>query len=300
MAIEIKELSPNIGALISGIDLRNPLSAVDFAVIKKAYLDHQVIFFYDQDLSAVQFKELAKQFGVPYAHPIHHNLGGDLKEVTELNYNGSRSRTGTIDNKILWHTDGCYLEKPTEATLLTARVVPPLGGETMFCSMYTAYDMLHPAVQKALEGLEAHHAFPDIEVDTIDTNSTFGQTDTNRRFDRKDIIGRRQPVVIVHPETGRKALFVNRLFTRKIMEMPEIQSRHLLEMLHEHCANGPEFQVRFQWKPGAVAIWDNRCTLHYAVADYSSPRVLWRITVAGKQSLRGAASSPSPELKQAV
>ena len=168
----------------------------------------------------------------------------------------------------------------------------------MFCNMYMAYDTLHPAVQRAVDELEAHNAFPDTEVEGEKIG--FGQTDPNLRLGREAVMGVAQPVVVIHPETKRKALYVNRTFTRKIIGMPELQSRHLLDMLHEHCANAPEFQVRFSWKVGAIAVWDNRCTLHYAVSDYASPRTMWRVTTEGTGPLYGPSSVTATEARKSA
>lgn len=284
MAIEVKQVGPALGALVSGVDLAAGASREDAVTIKQALLDHQVLFFREQDLTGEQFLRFGEIFGKPYPHFFHRNLGGELQAVTELRNDGSRRRSGTADNKIAWHTDGGYFEYPTEMSLLTAKELPPSGGDTMFASMYAAYDTLHPALQRAAEELQALHSFYDPGQGALDFN-IFRQDDPNARVDAGSAAGRAQPVVIVHPETGRKALNVNRLFTRRILNMPEHQARHLLDLLIEHCSNSPEFQVRFSWEPGSIAVWDNRCTLHYAVSDYSANRLMWRITIAGTQPL---------------
>lgn len=278
---KIERVSLSMGAQISGIDLREPLSNSETSTIRQALLDHQVLFFRDQHLDGYQFKALGSIFGTAYPHFVLKNLGGELKEITEIKGDGSRRMQPALNNQTFWHADGGYFERPTEASLLMANDVPPLGGDTSFINMYDAYEMLHPALREAVEKLEARHAFPDVQSSTKKEFNANLSDDPTMRVDAGSVAGRVQPLVIVHPETGRKALNINRQFTREIVGMPECQARHLFDLLVEHSTGNPEFQVRFKWELGSIAIWDNRCTLHRATADFAGSRTMWRITIAG-------------------
>lgn len=284
--LQVTPVSLSLGAQISGVDLSRPLSNSEVSAIRQAFLDYQVIFFRDQELDGHQFKSLAAIFGTPYAHFVLKNLGGDLKDITELKGDGSRRMAATLNNKTDWHADGGYYEHPTEASLLMAREVPPLGGDTSFINMYDAYEMLHPALRRAVDQLQARHAFPDVHGTMKQQFNANLSDDPAMRVDPGSVAGRIQPLVIVHPQTGRRALNINRQFTREIVGMPECQARHLFDLLVEHATGSPEFQVRFHWEPGSIAIWDNRCTLHRATADFGGSRTMWRITISGTAPLQ--------------
>jgi len=299
--LDIQRVGTSLGAIIGGIDLTQPVTEAHAAALRQALLDHQVIFFRNQNLTGEQFKAVGQVFGKAYPHFVLKNLGGDLKEVTQIYNDGSRQCSPTIDNKIQWHADGGYYEQPTEATLLLAKELPPYGGDTLFTSMYDAYDMLHPALRRAVDELQAVHSFPDVSSKTVQAFNANISDDPTMRVDPGSVAGRLQPLVVVHPQTGRKTLNINRQFTRQIVGMPEIQARHLFDLLVEHCTSYHEFQVRFQWQVGSLAIWDNRCTLHRAIADFSTPRMMWRLTIAGTNRLHGPQlEAPPAALPQAT
>jgi taurine dioxygenase len=189
----------------------------------------------------------------------------------------------------MWHTDGSFLEYPTETSILVAKKLPQFGGDTMFASMYEAYDMLHPTLRSACDELEVVHAFPDVNKNTKHGFNPSLSREAPDRVDPRFLKGRPQPLVVVHPDTGRRALYLNRSYTKDIVGMPEAQSRHLLALLYEHASQSPEFQLRFCWKVGSIAMWDNRCTMHYAVSDYSTERTMWRVMIGGTRPLQGPA-----------
>jgi taurine dioxygenase len=292
--LRIEPVGPSMGAEISGIDLSEPLSSQNAEAIRKAFLDYQVIFFHDQDLTAPQFKALGEVFGDAYPHFFARNLGGDLQNINIISGDEDSRIRGTADRHVMFHSDGSYFEYPTGASLLLGKKIPSLGGDTLFVNMYDAYDTLHPALQRACEELQILHTFPNFtKSNPQGLNPKYFSDHPGNGIDEGSLNGRLHPLVIVHPETGRKALNVNRQFANKIADMHETQARQLLNLLVEHCTSTPEFQFRFQWKTGSIAIWDNRCTLHTPIKDYSVPREMWRITIHGTKPLQGVA----PELE---
>lgn len=264
IALHVVPLTPTVGAEVRGVDLRD-LDDATFAAIRAALLDHQVLFFRDQQLTDEQQRDFAARFGPLQRFPFADPVDESVPEVHAIAIDGSAPRKSNAD---IWHTDATFMECPPYGSVLRAVTLPEVGGDTLWASGTAAYEALSSRLQRMLDGLTATHDF---------TKST-----THRRplHDRYPPVS--HPVVRTHPETGRKALFVNRIFTTRIDDLPARESDMLLEFLFEHIGS-PDFHVRFTWSPGAVAIWDNRCTQHYAVLDYRSLRVMHRVVVDGER-----------------
>jgi len=260
------KLTPIIGAEIDGVDLSRPLDETIKKEIRAALLEHLVLFFRGQNLSCEQQKALGRSFGKLHRHPAPLNsLGGD-PEVLVIHTDADSTRIAGED----WHSDvSCDIEPPL-ASILHLSEIPPTGGDTLFASMYAAYEGLSDALQRFVSDLTAIH----------DGARNYAGRSLARRGE-EGYPSAEHSVVRTHPETGRKALFVNRLFTTRIVQLKPNESSKILEMLFEH-ASRPEFQCRFRWSPGAVALWDNRCTQHIAVWDYyPARRYGHRVTIAG-------------------
>jgi taurine dioxygenase len=270
---EIVPLNPVIGAEIHGLDLSKPLGERTVAGIKKALLDHQVIFFRGQELDPDSHMRLAGIFGeLEPPHPIFPKIESH-PQIAVLENDENRPPETNI-----WHTDVTWRDKPPLGSVLYGAEIPASGGDTMWASMTALYEALSPSMQKMLEGLRAVHSI------AVFANS--GNYETSQDAEKmmevlKLYPPQSHPVIRTHPETGKKALFVNATFTTHIEGLPLDESAAILKFLAEKVKT-PEFQVRFKWEKGSVAIWDNRATQHYAVADYYPQyRRMHRITING-------------------
>ena len=263
--MKIRKIAGALGAEITGVDLRE---IGDVSELRKSWLEHQVLFFRDQDLTPAQYMDFARKWGQPIEYPFVKGIAGfpEIIEVKKLEH--ERVNFGGI-----WHSDTAYLEIPPMASMLLAREVPPQGGDTLFASMYLAYETLSDGMKRLLDGLKA-------------VNSSSRADVSRTREDRKDSNEAKEynaehPVVRTHPETGRKALYVNVAHTARFAGMTEAESAPLLAYLCQHQVR-PEFTCRFSWEPGSIALWDNRCTQHNPVNDYHGyKRLMHRITLAG-------------------
>jgi taurine dioxygenase len=261
-----------IGAEIDGVDLAGDLSDGMVAALRQALLDHLVIFFRDQDLPPERLLALAKRFGTPNEYPFVRGLDGtpEVIAVTKL-------PDETVNFGGVWHSDTTYLQEPPMATLLVAREVPPFGGDTLFANQYLAYESLSERMQQLLSGLRGVSS--STKADASRTREDRIRTDGTAE-PRKVLIAE-HPVVRTHPETGRKALYVNVAHTVGFAGMSEEESMPLLSFLFRHQIR-PEFTCRFRWEPGSLALWDNRCAQHYAMNDYHGyKRVMHRVTLVG-------------------
>jgi taurine dioxygenase len=270
-AIEVRRIAGGIGAEISGIDLK---TADDRAVadIRRAWLDHCVIFFRDQDLPPAAFLRLAKQLGPVVEYPFIKGLEEYPEIIPVMKLEHEKTNFGGV-----WHSDTSYLETPPMGTLLIAREVPPHGGDTMFANMYLAYEALSDGMKRLLDGLIAVNSSSKADVSRTREDRV---RDSMRADAKKEYVGE-HPVVRTHPETGRKALYVNVAHTLRFKDMTVEESAPILNYLFQHQTK-PEFTCRFSWRPGSMAIWDNRCALHNPVNDYHGHRrVMHRITLAG-------------------
>jgi taurine dioxygenase len=270
--LEVKRLSGALGAELHGIDLAEELSPETVAQIRAAWLEHLVIFFRDQPLTPERLIALASSFGQPVEYPFVKGLDGFpcITPVVKLEHE-------TVNFGGVWHSDTTYLERPPMATMLLAHEVPPYGGDTLFANQYLAYESLSDGLKRVLDGLLGVGTSAKADV-------TRTREDRVRSDGRADAAGEyvaRHPVVRTHPETGRKARYVNRAHTIRFEGWTEAESVPLLEFLFDHQVR-PEFTCRFAWRPGSLALWDNRCTLHNPVNDYHGHRrVMHRVTLAG-------------------
>ena len=263
--IKVAPSTLRIGAEISGIDLTKPLGDQQFAELHDAMVEHQVLFFRNQPIDHESHKALGRLFG-PLA--IHSGVAGlaDHPEIVAIHADAN-SKYVAGEN---WHSDLTCNAEPPMGSILDLHTVPPVGGDTLFSSMYAAYDALSDRMKAYVEGLTAIHDGEHVYRPL--TN------DPNKRFPCST-----HPVVRIHPHSGRKALFVNSSYTTRIVEVSKEESDAVLHFLYQHCAN-PNFQVRFRWEPHSIAFWDNRCTQHLAVWDYfPQVRSGFRVTVAGER-----------------
>lgn len=271
-AITVEPVTPAIGAEISGVALSGGLSDGDFTAVNDALLAHQVLFFRDQEMTIEQHKALGRRFGKLHVHPAQDRNGIDGHPEILLVHADENTTRASGDT---WHSDVSCDAEPPNVSILRLFEVPPSGGDTLFASMYAAYEALSPGMQRYLAGLTATH---DGGANYIDRAKRAGRFDPSRVFPSHS-----HPVVRTHPETGRKALYVNPLFTARIDGVPADESRAILEFLFAHIGN-PAFQCRFRWRPHSVAMWDNRCTVHHAMWDYfPHVRTGHRVTTAGER-----------------
>jgi taurine dioxygenase len=270
--LDIRPLSGALGAEILGIDLAHDLSDATVAAIRAAWLEDCVVFFRGQTLPPEQFLHFASRFGEPVEYPFVKGLDGfpQITPVIKLEHE-------KINFGGLWHSDTAYLESPPMGTMLIARETPARGGDTLFANMYLAYETLSEGLKRMLDGLTAVNssAKADVTRTREDRIKDSGKTEAKKEYVAE------HPVVRTHPETGRKALYVNGGHTLRFKDMSTEESAPLLSYLFQH-ATRPEFTCRFRWEPGSIALWDNRCTQHNPVNDYHGyRRVMHRVTLAG-------------------
>ncbi|MEO0436382.1 MAG: taurine dioxygenase [Pseudomonadota bacterium] len=268
---EVKQSAGALGAEVSGIDLRRPLTATDQQQLRLLLNEHEVIFFRDQDIEPLAQKELALCFGPLQTHPAYSTVAG-YPEITVLE--STRDKPSKIE---AWHSDMTFREHPPMATVLRSVVVPPKGGDTMWASMSVAFTALSEPMREFLAGLHAVHDFSWGFKESLAEEGGRERLASAVR-DNPPVV---HPVVRTHPETGKKLLFINALFTTHIVELAQAESDALLLFLYEHIKT-PEFSVRFSWEPHSIAIWDNRSTQHKPVNDYfPAHRRMERIVIDG-------------------
>lgn len=281
----IDKITANIGAEISGVDLSQPLDDDTFRALHDALMDNLVIFFRDQEITPQQQKSFGRRFGELHIHPgapiLHEESEGKprLDQLTHIPYAyGIEGHPEVLaiyadeNSKRIageeWHSDVSCEPEPPMGSILRLTQVPPTGGDTLFSSMYAAYETLSEPMKKFVSGLTASH-----------DGAAYGKNFENRAGMSHPQAS--HPVVRTHPVTGRKALFVNRTFTTRINELGKAESDALLQMLFRHCEN-PVFQCRFRWRRDSVAFWDNRCAMHNAMWDYYPHRRHgYRVTIQG-------------------
>jgi len=268
--MKITPVTAAIGAEISGVTLASALSDETVAAIRQALLDHLVIFFRDQPMTDEQHLAFALRFGPMSISPLVTKYQ-DSPTVTVLDQVNPKGE-GADE----WHSDNTFMAKPPMGSILRAVQLPAVGGDTCFANMYAAYEALSPALRELVDGLRAVHDVTKPMRKAIAAGHT--ALDLAELQERCPPV--EHPVVVTHPETGRRALFVNRNSTTHIVGVTERENDVLLPFLLDH-ARSPEFQCRFHWEPDSVAFWDNRAVQHYAVADYTERRVMRRVTVDG-------------------
>jgi taurine dioxygenase len=269
--LTVAPIAGSLGAEILGVDLAH-LTDDLVARIRAIWLEHKVVFFRDQQLDSSQFLRFARSLGEPARYPFVPGIDEhpEIIAVTKLPH--ETNNFGGI-----WHSDTAYLDEPPMATMLIAREIPPTGGDTMFADMYAAYDALSPALKEVLESLRGVNtsAMADVSKTREDRRKDAGGEIDDTVYEAS------HPVVRTHPETGRKALYVNIAHTARFDGWTEDESRGLLQYLFQHQVR-PEFTCRFRWAVGSMALWDNRCAQHNPVNDYHGhKRVMHRITLAG-------------------
>ncbi len=269
-SLHIEPVTAVIGAEISGIDLGQEISEADFAALKGAWLEHQVMFFRDQELTIEQHTALGRRFGDLHIHPARHRNGLDgYPQIMVVH--ADENTTRTVGDG--WHSDVSCDPEPPMGSILRLFEVPPTGGDTLFASMYAAYEALSPGMKRHLGALTATH---DGGPNYIDRAKRAGDYDPNRVYPANS-----HPVIRTHPETGREAIYVNPIFTTQIDDVPKDEGRAILDFLFAHIAK-PEFQCRFRWRKHSVIFWDNRCTIHQAIWDYfPQTRSGHRVTIQG-------------------
>lgn len=274
--IEVAPISPALGAEISGVDIAAGISDAQFAEIRQAFIDYSVIFFRNQDITPEHHIEFAERWGEinvnRFFQPLEtHPMIAEVRKEADQKANIGSS----------WHTDHSYDQMPAMGSILYAREVPSVGGDTLFASMYAAYDALSDGLKQMLLTMNAEHssrhafgegAYMDTDLDDLDNRLR------NTDAATQDAV---HPVIIRHPLSGRSALYVNGDFTVKFEGWTKEESQPLLDYLYAHASQN-EFTCRFNWRKGSMAIWDNRATHHYALNDYHGERrYMHRITVDG-------------------
>jgi taurine dioxygenase len=270
--LEIRPIAGALGAEIGGLDLTEEPAGETISAIRRAWLDHLVIFFREQHLPPERFLAFARRFGEVVEYPFIKGIDGfpEITPVVKLEHE-------KVNFGGLWHTDTAYLECPPMGTMLIAREVPPFGGDTLFANMYLAYETLSAGMRRLLDGLVAVNSSAKADV----TKTREDRIREGAKADAKREYVAEHPVVRTHPETGRKALYINGGHTVRFKDMREAESDPLLQYLFAHQQR-PEFTCRFRWEPGSIAFWDNRCTQHNPINDYHGQRrVMHRVILAG-------------------
>ena len=267
--IKIQKYSPNLGAIITGVDLSQEINEDQFKDIHKAFLDNQVLFFQNQNeiLPEIHLK-LGKLFGELHVHPAAPSMPG-YPEIFEIHAH----KNSKVANGEFWHSDvSCDIEPPL-GTMLQLHILPETGGDTMFSDMYSAYNELSNKYKSLLDGLIAIHESEHLY------SGRYEDRGVNRDNIKTPVAN--HPLIRTHPVTGKKAIYVNRTFTTGIEGMNKDESSSILEFLFNHCEH-VNFQIRYRWNKNDMAFWDNRCTMHRAIWDYwPNERKGRRVTIKG-------------------
>ncbi|MEM7562395.1 MAG: TauD/TfdA family dioxygenase [Pseudomonadota bacterium] len=283
-AYEVRPIAGSIGAEIRGVDLTNPLNPGQFEFINQAFLDHMVIFLPQQSaLTPQHLTDFARHFGQldsdPFVFPFKIP---PVKGYPEIYSNIKEADNTGINIGGYWHADVTYREKPHKASVIYAKEVPDFGGDTMFANQYLAYETLPEEMKARLSGMQAVHSSAMPHGQAASRFASISRHHAPAPEDKEldaggqevvnvDVIENIHPVVRIHPDTGKKHLYVNRGFTSHFVGMTESESLPLLEALWAHASRA-ELTCRYRWQQNAVAVWDNRATLHYAINDYFGER----------------------------
>ena len=278
-AITVDPVTSAVGAVVAGIDMRRPLAPEDAVALRQAWLDHGVLFFRNQDVTLEQFWSFMANFGRPQKEEVSGTDRDEAKDVQTADMAPVRHSTA------VWHADTTSLAHPPMATALRAVKVPPFGGDTCWSCMYAAYEALSEPMRSMLDGLTAVHSI-EPTYDRMKDYARFFVDKYSERHAPKQV----HPVVLSHPETGRKALYVSESFTTRIVELTEAESRSVLDLLFRHIGS-PCFTMRWKWAANDIAFWDNRSVQHFAVPDYESTRTMQRIVLAGEHPSASLAPS---------
>jgi taurine dioxygenase len=272
--IEVRPVSGSIGAEIFNVDVSQDLDEATIGDLRRALLEHCVIFFRDQTLDAERHKAFTRRFGEIFVHPNYRGMQADPEIVMITREPGDKHIVGED-----WHADTTMVPEPPMGAILYALDVPPYGGDTLFANQYLAYETLSEGMQRLLSRLKAVHSDRDVAGPQANRNAQ-RSTKVREDADWRETVSA-HPVVVTHPETGRKLLYVNRSYTQGFEGLSADESRPLLDYLLEH-GHRPEFTCRFRWERGSIAFWDNRCCKHLAIHD-AGPfrRVMRRTQIAG-------------------
>lgn len=273
-SLQIRPVTGALGAEIEGVDLSKSLDESMVGAIRQALLDHCVVFFRDQELSAARQKAFAERFGELFHHPYFPGADDDPAIINVVRAPGDRRIVGEH-----WHSDTPQVAQPPMGSILYGVQVPPYGGDTLFSNQYLAYESLSPGLRSMLEGRRVLHSDRYVAGPAQQLNAA--RATKVRVQENWEETAHYHPAVRTHPETGRKALYVNRATTVQFEDMTEEESRPLLDYLFQQGCR-PEFTCRFRWARGSVAFWDNRCTQHVAINDTGHfPRTMRRIQING-------------------
>ncbi|GAA5060222.1 taurine dioxygenase [Thermocatellispora tengchongensis] len=262
--IEFTPVTRNIGAEVTGVDLRKPLSEEEVATIRRGWLEHRVLFFRDQHITDEEHIRFATCFGTE-------NMPAFNRHKTRVHVLDQVSPKGEGGDE--WHSDNTFEPVPPMGSLLRCVRLPQVGGDTLWANAVMAFEALSPPIQRLCEELTAVHDITMSMKKAIAKGHDFDLAEVQARWPPLE-----RPVVRVHAETGEKALFVNRASTTRLVGLSDRENEALLPYLIDHIRS-PEFQVRLRWAPGTLAFWDNRSTQHYAVADYTERRIMHRVTI---------------------
>ena len=277
--ILVTPIVPVIGACIDGVDLAH-ISEAQFKGVHDALVQHHVVFLRGQQLTNENLLTFARRLGEPQlaTESSFDKLDG-YPEIDVLDYDATRPPYVT---KEMWHTDFSGREQPTLGSVLYAKTVPEHGGDTLWVSLAAAYDALSPRMKRYLKGLQAEHRTIKAFGDDIRSNLWKDEAGQKRFEQIKALPYAAHPVICTHPVSGRKLLYVNEGYTYRLLDVERKEGDAVLNYLFEHLRT-PEFQIRHHWREGDVAVWDNRATSHYAAADYSTRRVMQRVTIKGQK-----------------
>ncbi|MBE8190802.1 MAG: TauD/TfdA family dioxygenase [Alphaproteobacteria bacterium] len=271
--IDIRPMSGAVGAQVCNVDLGADLSNAQFANIRDAFIKHGLLFFRDQDITPEQHIAFAERWGEININRFFQKVDGYEKIAAVVKEPDQAVNIGGD-----WHTDHSYDDIPAMGSILLARETPAVGGDTLFACMYKAYEGLSDGLKKTLEGVRAVHSSRHVFGDISQYKDAVGGRLSNAEAATQDAT---HPVIITHPESGRKALYINPGFTIHFEGWTPEESFPLMKYLYAH-ASRPENTTRFQWQPGSIAFWDNRATWHYALNDYhGARREMHRITIEG-------------------
>ncbi len=273
--INVRPIAGALGAEIEGVNMSEPMGNQVFQEVHDALMEHQVIFLRDQDVTPAEHVAFARQFGTLHVHPYAPSLADQPEVLILKSSKANRSAANA------WHSDVTFQEEPPMGSILLARQVPEHGGDTMWANMYLAYESLSDRMKNYLDGMTALNTAGRANFEKAYDKQVTDDRKEEIRVQRNSHAPAEHPVVRTHPVTGRKALYVNSIFTQKLVGVSGKESKAILEFLFDHLKR-PEFTCRFRWREGSVAFWDNRCTQHYAIADYGDEtREMHRVTVNG-------------------
>ncbi len=270
VAFAVRPLTPTIGAIIEDIDLRQELSDREIDGLRAALLQWKVIFFRNQEITRTQHIAFARRFGDLEIHPATPADQPDPEVLHIVHDDKSRGQENA------WHSDVTWRPEPSLGSILRAVEVPEVGGDTLFCDMYAAYDGLSDKMKDFVCGLEAEHSFIRVFGRRLAADDPEKAKKLAEKYPTQI-----HPVVRTHPETGERGLYVNTAFVERIVGLSDVESRDLLDHLYAQ-ARVPEYQCRFKWEKNSIAFWDNRACQHYAASDYfPQRRAMERVTVCG-------------------